>query len=383
MICYYGHKVSGRKGKVVVVTELAARHLVNLFAGLILSYMIRHNDLLDTKRRRAALYAVAAVGVSIIAETITVTFVSPDRIHRFLNLVFSVVGFGLSPFVPFLLVNTFSGTGSKRALVFALPAIVNLVLAFLSPFYGFIFRISPANEYARGPWFFVYVASYLFGMAVFLLRTLRAIHIYQNRNKIVLVGLVGLTLFGTTIQLIHPDIPLSWSTITLVLILGYAYYGELLDKHDVMTHLFNRRAYEQYLPQLISRGSGSIILFDVDDFKGVNDRHGHQYGDRCLETIARNIRTCFGRIGPSYRIGGDEFCVLSTCDNERVIQEAEGAFLREMEFARGQDPRIPLVSFGHAIYDPSCELEEMVAEADQRLFLNKRQRKAEDHIVNE
>lgn len=65
------------------------------------------------------------------------------------------------------------------------------------------------------------------------------------------------------------------------------------EKHDILTGLFNRRAYEYEIQHLESLGYGAIIFFDVDDFKKINDQFGHQYGDQCLSTIAGLILKSF------------------------------------------------------------------------------------------
>ena len=53
-----------------------------------------------------------------------------------------------------------------------------------------------------------------------------------------------------------------------------------------------------------------MVVFDVDDFKQINDRYGHIQGDLCLAGIAECIKNSYANFGYCYRIGGDEFCVL-------------------------------------------------------------------------
>ena len=358
------------------MNNVLARDIINLLAISVLRHMIKQNDLFGAKERKPLLHMVWAVGVSIVAEIMTLSFMASTTTHRIINLVSCVIGFGISPFIPLLMARAFRLQKAKVNLVFHLPAISNLVLTVLSPFYGFIFRITSTNEYFRGSLFIVYVASYLFGLIFVLIWILQSLSIYQNKNKPVLFGLILLTLIGTTIQVAWPAVLSSWTTVTFVVILGYAYYSELLEQHDAMTSLFNRRAYEQHLPRLASQDYGTIILFDVDDFKQKNDEYGHQYGDTCLKIVATSILTAFAKVGFCYRIGGDEFSVLSECTDEKTIREAETDFLKTMALAREQDPRIPWVSFGHAFYDSSSsQITEVAEEADQKLYLHKRQRK--------
>jgi len=80
---------------------------------------------------------------------------------------------------------------------------------------------------------------------------------------------------------------------------------------DSLTGLKNRRAFEEDAAAALAanqRGSLSLCLIDIDDFKSVNDRHGHLSGDAVLEAVARSIeQTAPGR---GYRLGGDEFALL-------------------------------------------------------------------------
>ena len=186
-----------------------------------------------------------------------------------------------------------------------------MLLTVLSPKFGLIFSISQQNEYFRGPCFFVYVAAYIWSMTILFKETLYLARRYQNKDCFALLLLFLFILGGTSIQVLFPSIHTTWSCVSLSLILYYAFFCELKEKHDILTGLFNRRAYEYKIQHLESLGYGVIIFFDVDDFKKINDQFGHQYGDQCLSTIAGLILKSFSAIGFCYRIGGDEFGVLS------------------------------------------------------------------------
>jgi diguanylate cyclase (GGDEF)-like protein len=84
---------------------------------------------------------------------------------------------------------------------------------------------------------------------------------------------------------------------------------------DGLTELPNRRHFEEALEAEISRaerfgGSLALILADLDDFKQVNDRYGHQAGDDVLQTFADILRTTVREIDLPARYGGEEFAVL-------------------------------------------------------------------------
>ncbi len=84
---------------------------------------------------------------------------------------------------------------------------------------------------------------------------------------------------------------------------------------DPLTGLANRRRLAEDLAALASQVSTStpvqVLICDLDDFKGLNDRLGHEAGDRLLVDVARRLRTAMAGDGNAYRLGGDEFCVIS------------------------------------------------------------------------
>ena len=81
--------------------------------------------------------------------------------------------------------------------------------------------------------------------------------------------------------------------------------------HDPLTGLANRAALSDGFERWSAEGrSFCFLLIDLDDFKPINDRFGHQFGDHALLAIADRIRACLGKDDVAARIGGDEFALL-------------------------------------------------------------------------
>jgi diguanylate cyclase (GGDEF)-like protein len=99
-------------------------------------------------------------------------------------------------------------------------------------------------------------------------------------------------------------------------------------RHDALTGLLNRRAYEERLPVEIARASRyawplSLCLLDLDGFKKINDTLGHPSGDRALQQVAALLDE--SRLADdSFRIGGDEFALLmpKTCREDAELAAA-------------------------------------------------------------
>jgi len=146
---------------------------------------------------------------------------------------------------------------------------------------------------------------------------------------------------------------------------------------DSITGLGNHRAFHEALQREVSRSIRhkqvlSLALVDVDDFKVINDQHGHSHGDRVLVQLA----SCFAghRLEDQpFRLGGDEFAVL-------LPSVDSGAATASMDRLRGQaEHRLfgATVSIGIAQLDPETEDEQMDAEtlremADAALYEAKR-----------
>ena len=90
---------------------------------------------------------------------------------------------------------------------------------------------------------------------------------------------------------------------------------EFLASHDPLTNILNRYSYNLILRQDISRirryhSSLSLLLFDIDHFKAVNDRFGHDRGDYVLRKIAQTVSSTVRSSDALFRIGGEEFAVI-------------------------------------------------------------------------
>jgi diguanylate cyclase (GGDEF)-like protein len=163
----------------------------------------------------------------------------------------------------------------------------------------------------------------------------------------------------------------------MALALHYGFVCEYNDTHDALTGLCNRKSYEREMERLQKGKRFAVVVMDVDDFKNVNDRCGHPYGDQCLNKLASLIQQAFEKIGTCYRIGGDEFCVLSRTEEEDKIQDALSRLMRGIEACRAQDPFLPVVSYGVRMSGQGESAVETIQAADRQMYFHKAQHKRE------
>ncbi|MFP4417031.1 MAG: diguanylate cyclase [Chitinivibrionales bacterium] len=145
---------------------------------------------------------------------------------------------------------------------------------------------------------------------------------------------------------------------------------------DELTGALNRRGFFQaiqplsYLAQRKKMEIG-IIMVDIDDFKQINDTHGHQMGDRVLQKVAGDLQKSVRTSDIVGRYGGEEFVIyLSSADEEAVLRVGEKLRMA-VEKPAADIPRAT-VSIGGATgileHDVHKELVELVHSADQQLY---------------
>lgn len=152
---------------------------------------------------------------------------------------------------------------------------------------------------------------------------------------------------------------------------------------DPLTGLSNRRRMDQLMEREAERALRfghelSLLIVDADDFKGINDEHGHLVGDVVLETIADVVRSTVRAIDVSARYGGDELAVLlieTGADGARIVADRlrEGVRRAPIEgLGRGR----VTITVGLATL-PECarDAESLIAAADQALLAAKREGK--------
>lgn len=142
---------------------------------------------------------------------------------------------------------------------------------------------------------------------------------------------------------------------------------------DPLTGLCNRRAFDMRIEMAFRRVMRqhdeplSLLLFDLDHFKEVNDHYGHQYGDAYLNKMAQAMLSVIRQdVDGAFRFGGDEFAMLLMADNATACDKAR-------QVLRGMAGK---VSVGIASIDldtpDGLALEEFIHQADEALYQAKR-----------
>jgi diguanylate cyclase (GGDEF)-like protein len=156
--------------------------------------------------------------------------------------------------------------------------------------------------------------------------------------------------------------------------------AESLADEDVLTPLLNRRAFVRELRRVLAftqryGGPASLVYFDLDGLKAVNDRFGHAAGDVALQTVAQRLAEHVRESDIAGRLGGDEFGVILVHANQEtaMAKAAALAAIVEAEPVACGEWLMPIrISYGVGQILPDATAEQVLAEADAAMYARKR-----------
>lgn len=163
-------------------------------------------------------------------------------------------------------------------------------------------------------------------------------------------------------------------------------YSDLVHRSefDLLTDVHNRFSLEKQLDSLIAHSGAAPVCFglvyvDLDDFKQVNDRHGHRMGDRCLQQVADRLKRQLRPGDMLARLGGDEFAavapaVRSRADVEEIAARLERCF--DEPFLLDGLPLAVSASVGFALYpEHGTTRDTLLGAADASMYARKHRRR--------
>jgi diguanylate cyclase (GGDEF)-like protein len=163
-----------------------------------------------------------------------------------------------------------------------------------------------------------------------------------------------------------------------------AYYFNALRRSsetDFLTGLLNRRGFDRvYLKERerLARNekSFSVMLIDMDNFKSINDAHGHNEGDRVLKLVADTLNRCTRSMDIACRHGGDEFAVLMPETNRAAAKTLQQRVERDIARATRDLPYPVSASFG--IHEADAGDSDPLRIADKNMYAAKQQKRSEN-----
>ena len=246
--------------------------------------------------------------------------------------------------------------------------------------------------------------NYLIGSSIFIWTYPIIMTVYflnpATRSALILIPTV-IALFPL-LYMEKSAIELASSIVTVIITLIFSHLVSVkirqqkerlqnLINYDGLTGALNRRSLDDRLESLQSlyfrhksRGTNisSVVLFDIDDFKNINDTRGHLEGDKILINLTKHIKKMIRKTDEFYRYGGEEFVVIVNGSNlfkAGELAEKIRATIEETELHRGLTVT---ASFGVAEIQSLEESQNWLARADKALYRAKRAGKNRVYLAN-
>ena len=152
----------------------------------------------------------------------------------------------------------------------------------------------------------------------------------------------------------------------------YAKYMEVLAEIDGMTGLYNKSKYLSILSNEYDETSMvSVIYWDINNLKKINDTNGHEEGDELIRTVANNILNLAQDNKKAFRVGGDEFVmILKDADEQEALRTIE-EWQNNIDSIKSEYPFEISASVGYAT-GHGKNLQDIIKQADENMYIEKK-----------
>lgn len=353
--------------------------ILELFSIIALCFTICMAERHVIENKNNINYLAASI-TTIILLILEISTVLMEPLHRsewaIPNRIANILGFSLSPAVPYILL-LFSRKGKRAARytkILEVPLYLNALACILSYKTGWIFSVSSQNYYTRGNLFLLPIVVSMFYYALMIKSAFKNSAEYENSDRKILILIVVLPVLAAVLQILYRDLLLTWNSAALSLLLYYIFLRELQFTYDIQTGVKNRAAFEKEMEQYVTNNkSATIFMLDLNSLKETNDVYGHKAGDELILSAAKAIRKCFLGIGKTYRIGGDEFCVICGAipkqSAEDVLTNLDNLLV---EVNQTRENKIS-IAYGYAFHNKkkSESIYSVLSRADRAMYIHK------------
>lgn len=326
--------------------------------------------------------------VILILEILSVILNSVDNIHLIIwHKLVDTLGFTLSSGVPISAVlyvyhrtNQSKKTNQNLFFWLSVPLIVNSIVSLGSFHFNWIFKITDANRYVRGPLFFISPMTSFFYYIVTMIFLYGSQKKVNREERFALSLLLTIPAVMSVFQFFYYIYLTIWNSIAVAVIINYILMVYNQTKLDPLTGLGNRLAFHEYLTSVGKKKNIvlAVINIDLDDFKTINDLYGHHEGDHVLKFFARQLEEVFKENGVPIRWGGDEFIVLIKENCEEVLEEYLRTLITKINAGHesGYMPYQINFSYGITIFDPGHHcIDELIQHSDAMMYQAKQKKR--------
>lgn len=245
----------------------------------------------------------------------------------------------------------------RKAMLLSIPAVVALLLVFLSFAFGFVYRLDMECHRLRGTLFFVYVLCCLFYMVATCVIAGHRVFIkrfYSDRSLYLALASFGfLPAMSLVVEYFTGShMYVAYAMVVAILLVFLELQSRMIST-DPLTKLNNRNQLNVHLNAKINQNKTRVktylFVLDIDKFKDINDSYGHHEGDRALNIVADVLKRVCGPMGYFIsRFGGDEFNLVAELTGDSEAENIKNVLTEKLAFLSASLPYRLSVSIGYA-----------------------------------
>ena len=368
--------------------------IAEVLALAILWALVCGNPACSERQKAKFFWTYAVLSVSILGEWLASFLNGSDPTGGWLIRVGKLLDYSLSPLVAILLVRQISMLKKVEPYAFSVLGL-NVLFQFVSLFTGWSYRIDGDGYYRHGVAHYAYVAVFALAILYAIVAYILYGRKFQKKNLFSFLLIVCFTVLGLLAQeligpLLGKTLRICGLANTIACILLYVHYigfdqqqnqRDLLNKErlllkDTLSDCFSRYAYDLVFEEFSKKPLPShfvVMMVDVNGLKRINDRFGHEHGDRFIQAAGRVLGQVAEGKGQCFRTGGDEFILfldIQEAELERRIAKVHQTF-QEWGLEK-KEPISCSIGYAYASSLPGEDLAKLISIADQRMYGEKK-----------
>lgn len=266
--------------------------------------------------------------------------------------------------------------------------VFNAIAVAISQPFGWFYYFDSSNIYHRGP---LYIFSFIMINALILVSCFL---VYRYKTRVETRHYIALQFFalppliGVLLQTLFFSISIALNILVVSILLVFVNMQTNDINTDYLTGISNRNNFEKALQNKIRKATKdrtfSGIMIDIDDFKSVNDKFGHEMGDNALKAAAEILLSCLRPNDLLSRYGGDEFCVILDITDksklESIVERINNSVTSYNEHS-GMPYKLEF-SMGYDVYDYESKMtsDEFKVYIDELMYKHKPYNMDRDYI---
>lgn len=350
-------------GRKIIMHNIIQQNFAGVVIIIFLILFILTAGNFERKINRLFLGAAICILLLIVEELLEEYFAAASE-PSVIRSILSAIGYTLRPISVYFLAMVINRNSKKNIFWISIPMVINAIIVFSSIPLKTVFFYTDANEFVRGPLWFVPFVVAAFYVILLLMFTVQECKKSDRTEAITILAIVFISVVSTIMESVFGFSAIQSASSGISITFYYLFFHTNQNNKDTLTGAFIRRRF--YLDaKNYSSTLTAVISLDLNDLKTLNDKYGHMQGDKALVTMTNIVRKCITNKSVLYRTGGDEFMILCHKMSEQKVQELIEQIQSEMEKTKYS------CAIGYALYSNQKGLDLVCQFADAAMYKNK------------